>query len=123
MPGFVLRPKFLGDSWLFMESIAILADGVVVFEKQMSDVKRDTITRGRVEVAETGGFVLTSSEIQAIRSMSDAKTVVIRLSGQKGYVTLKKDQVKQVRDDLKTLLEIYDQLGTSLSEVSGSPCT
>ena len=123
MPGFVLRPKFVGDSWIFMESIAILADGVLVFEKQMSDVKRDTHVRGLVGVVETGGFVLTPSEIQTIRSMADAKNVVIRLSGQKGYVTLKKEHVKQVRDDLKTLVEIYDQLSTSLSEVSGSPCT
>ena len=100
----------------------MLADGELLITRKFEDVNRDTITRARVEVIETAGMVLSDAEIQALRKVVAAKDVVVRLTGTKGYTTLKKDAVKLFREDAASQLAIYDKLNLTLANYSGSPC-
>lgn len=121
-PRLAMRPRYLGSKWIFLNEFAILADGQIVLEHKLPDVQRDTLTRARVEVTEVGGFILSDPEIAALRRVVSAKEVVVRLTGEKGYVTVHKDRLKQVIADAESQLFIYDKLTTALSGVSGTPC-
>jgi len=120
MPVIFLSPYFLGkNGWLFMNKISVMVDGEVIFERDFSDskVSRNSETYG---VEERYDFIANESDIAALRKITPASKIVIRLSGDKGYVNLEKkgkgsDYVKIFKDSIIEDLFIYDSINRAVT--------
>lgn len=118
----IARARFGADGWMFLQSFAVLADGTVRLEKQFSSdaVSREILGRG---VTEMGAVALSSAEVNALPALLAAKDVHIRLTGDKGYVTL---TTKQVADFLKEVREVQAAravVDQSLKPLSDRSCS
>ena len=108
-PVIALSPVFRGRSkWLFLEKFAIMADDSVILERNFEnhEVQR---TQEYNELKEIATAVLIDSEVQAIRSLPRAQTVVIRLTGKNSYTTVDKKFALDFAQDLLRIIHGYDE--------------
>jgi len=113
-PALLLTPYFFGkNGWLFMSKVAVMVDGEVVFERDFKDnrVRRNAENWG---VEETYDLITTSADINGLRKIKKESSVSIRLTGEKGFVTLKKDFVGYFKDEIRDALFIYDKMNDAL---------
>lgn len=113
LPVVVLRPVFTGDSWIFMNKVAVMVDGQVVLDEDLDSlrVKRDT---GLDYVDESYQFELEKNQIEALRKITKESKVIIRITGDSGYTTVDKTDVDFFKQDIGNLLQIYDHLTATL---------
>lgn len=113
-PQVVVAPYYFSKhGWLFLHSVAFLADGEVVFEKEFagSDVRRDN---SEVGVEERADFIVTEGDLDHIRKIAAAKMLKIRMTGEKGYVSLDPSDVATIKREFALLLKINDRMGNVL---------
>ena len=110
-----------GD-WLFFEKISVLADGEVVLEHsfEYGQVRRNN--RGHW-IHENGTFIATAENISALEKVIISESVVIRLSGQKGYITISKEKTGEFLKDARIIMEIKRRIDKSLIESGGPDCS
>jgi hypothetical protein len=102
-PVIVLRPHYFSKGgWLFMNRVAVMADGNVVLEHKFdnTEIQRDAHTWG---VDEEASWVASSSDVDGLKKVVDAKVVIVRLAGVKGYVTVDEKDVRNLKDDFKAV--------------------
>jgi hypothetical protein len=112
----IIQPCYSGkNGWLFMHKIAIMVNGDVVLEKSFPslDVQRNT---DEGNVIENYSYIADSSDISALRKVTDKSTDVIRLTGDKGYATVntKGFSVAAVKNDIIGTLYIYDTINKAV---------
>lgn len=109
-------------SWLFLNQVAFMADGDVVFEKSFghTDVTRDNANRW---IHERVDFVATDSEISALKKFHAAKSHIIRLTGDKGYITLDKDNLQAFVKDVGQMIETKELIDAALKNAGGPACS
>lgn len=100
----VLNPTLHAKSWLFMNKVAFMADGNVVYEQDApaQGVKRDT-DDGRV--MENWSFKIDPVDYEKLQQFAVAKSQVIRVTGDKGYTTLSKESVEIFSKDVIALIK------------------
>lgn len=105
---------FAKHGWLFMHRVAVMVDGEVVLDRdfEQEKVDRDNHSYG---VEERFDFVPTEAEIAALRKVTPAGKVMIRLTGSKGYVHLKADDVEHFKSEIQNILLVYDTLSKALA--------
>lgn len=123
-PHLILKPIFRGRGWLFVEQIAIMSNGTIIFERTMkvSEVNRETSEGG---VIETAHLILDEREIKRLRDALEGQQVLIRMTGQKGYVGIDPKATKQFVRGFLASLKIHDaMLGATsrLGAVSDPMC-
>ncbi|WP_156902239.1 hypothetical protein [Azohydromonas australica] len=125
-PALVILPMFRSRAgWLFLNQLSIMSDGVVVFDRKLDD---GSVNRDHDEIwgiQESVHLVLESAEVDALKKLPDASDVIIRLSGQKGYVTLDKEYSRIFAKQLRSLYVAYDSLNEaskSVGTVDDSSC-
>ena len=124
LPKLVIRPTFYGDTWLFLSNVAILADGVVVWERSIPRdwVQRDTETLDRVRVIERGIAILSKDELGVFQKLLESTQLTVRMTGEKGYVTLTKKETVRFKQDLELVLNAYARLNQALQGKSAGAC-
>lgn len=113
-PAVFFTPYFLGkNGWLFMNKVSIMVNGEVVIEKDLdrSSVDRNVESHG---VEEKGHFAATDAQIAALRKVKPDSDVNIRLTGSKGYVSLRKIDIQSFKGEVENLLFIYDSINRAL---------
>lgn len=122
VPSIVLNARFFSkDGWLFMNNISILADGDLVIDQSFIDasVKRENESYG---VIESATWLATEQDIAALRKIVRAKTLIIRTTGDKGYITMDKGKLSDFRSDMLAVTTAYDKLQTVLREKIPADC-
>lgn len=115
-PLMMLTAKFNSpNGWLFMDRAAIMVDGEIAAEHHFDSpaLKRDNDGAG---VHELGYWVLTDAEVDALRQLAKAEKVIIRLSGDKGYVNVDKKYVQAFLKDWPAALLAYDDLHAAVAD-------
>lgn len=111
LPLLRMKPIYFGDNWIFYESIKVMVDDSVIYERAFnrSDIVRDNSAGS---VWETADFVAKESEIGVLRAIANSKAATIRFSGSERRhdheVTAKE------RRDIKKILDAYEQLSNDL---------
>ena len=111
---FFMRPTYNGKrGWLFMNKVAIMVDGEVVLEKKFPslEAKRD-VEDGYVH--EEDSFIADADEISALRKITEKSTVLIRLTGDKGFVNVDKQGVDFFKSDVIDGLYVYDAINEAV---------
>ena len=112
-PVLLLRPYYRGESWLFMKKLALMVDGNVVLEHELELQSSDRRTHGG-GVEESQDFILDSRDIEALRKITKASNVIIRITGDKGYVSLiekkKESSIVLFKLEVISALRIYDAI-------------
>ena len=115
-PSYFLKVQYqrTGGSWLFINKVAVLADGNVVLERDFSDaynqVERDVLPNA---VKEDYHFIASPDQRQALFKLRDSKELAVRITGQKGYVSLKPDQLKTLRADVEAMRLALDKIAAA----------
>ncbi|MDP4075179.1 hypothetical protein [Acidovorax sp. A1169] len=124
LPRLVMRPTFYGDTWIFLNNVAILADGVVVWERSLprDSIQQDTESFKKVRVIERGMAILNQDEMDVFKKLAESKQLTIRLTGDKGYVTLPKNDVANFKQDLELALNAHARLTQALQGKSAGTC-
>lgn len=122
-PTMLLRVYFFGkNGWLFMRKVAVMLDGEVILENDFSkeQVDRNTVGAG-LEEAYT--FIADASNIAALRKIKPTSKVIIRITGDKGYVNVEGNGTGKSKgldftevfiDSIMRSLAIYDTLNMAL---------
>lgn len=112
-PSLFLQPRFASKrSWIFMNAISIMADGELVFEKNFSDrkISRETTNPG---VEEVYNFIASEEEVNSLRKVVSADSVIIRITGEKAYATVEKKDAEASKEDLAKMLKVFDKLDSA----------
>lgn len=115
LPVLVMKPFYFGpNGWLFMEQVAVMVDGEVVFTRDFRNYRVDTdqLPGG---VTEQYDFIATPEDIEGLRKIHPDSKIVIRISGKKGYVTVDKFMTKQFHDNIQDALRMYDAITAALA--------
>ncbi|GAO73350.1 hypothetical protein [Comamonas sp. E6] len=118
----VLKPSFNGrNGWLFLNKVSFMADGEVVFEKSadFNDVKRDNKNRW---VHEHWTFIVDTEDQQRLLKFANAQNKIIRLTGDKGYVTIEKQELNAFTKDIKSLVENTKKMNDAIAAAGGPAC-
>ena len=121
-PSIVLSPHFFGkNGWLFMERVAVMADGNIVLEHTFdhNDVQRDNNSWG---VDERARWIASGEERMVLKKVVDSKAVIVRIIGDKGYVTVDKRDVDAMKADFAETLAIFDALDVAAASVRPASC-
>ena len=113
-PVILLSPYYFSkNGWIFMSGFSILADGEVILQKEFpgQHVDRNNHSYG---VEERYTFIAKSAEIEALRKIPHSKKLSIRITGDKGYVNIKKDRMKNFKDEISNSLAIYDAFNAAI---------
>lgn len=109
-PILFLQPYFWGrNGWLFMNKVSVMVDGEVILEQACGKVERDTEGVG---VAELCNVAPSEEGIDALRKVVNSAKVVVRLTGDKGYVNLdskaKFNSLEEFKEDIQSAIAVYD---------------
>lgn len=109
LPLLFLTAYYRDQEWLFLRKVSVLVDGELLLEQDIghSDAKRNTY-RGKVE--ERVHFIPDDAQLAALRKVPQAKTVLVRFTGDKGYISLPSKQVEGFKAALSEALAIHDKL-------------
>ena len=115
LPVLLIKPYFFGPSgWLFINHVAVMADGEVVFERDFQNEHVDTdILPGGVEERYT--FLATPDDIAGLRKIRPDSKVLIRITGRKGYVMVDKRGTAAFQSNILDSLQIYDLMTAALT--------
>lgn len=122
-PLIALRASFRSKrGWLFLRQVAVMLDGGVVIERRWEhfEVQRDSESYG---VEERANAIATEDEIAALRKVASAKAVLVRLTGDKGFVPLTAKGVERFRGDAQVALAVYDRLMAALANAPKATCS
>lgn len=121
-PLIVLMPSFFSKSgWIFLRAAAIMADGRVILERtfEHNAVSRDNASWG---VKEKAAWVASAPEIEAVRKIATASTAVIRLTGERGFVTVPPARTKEIQNDFAAVLQTFDLLSAAVTDKIPPKC-
>lgn len=113
-PVLVLRVQFAGDSWLFLERLSILIDDQEMMLDQpidRGDRRTHALSGG---VREHAPLIMKEAQFPNLRRIATAKKMLIRIAGEKGYVTVNPKSTARFRSDLAGALQVYEVLHASL---------
>jgi len=119
-PILFIAPYYWGHSWLFMKKLLIMVDGNIIFER---DFELKTVNRGveGVGVAESYDLAATEQDIDTLRKIRPESNVLIRISGDKGYVNLigknkrkEIDAIEEFQRDIVSSILMYDAIGKAI---------
>ena len=115
MPVLLIKPYFFGpNGWLFINHVAVMSDGEVIFERDFKDERVDTDQLpGGVE--ERHIFIATPEDIAGLRKIRPDSKVVIRITGKKGYVTVNKRWTASFQANILDTIQIYDLMTAALT--------
>lgn len=123
-PVVMFEPFFKAEHWMFMNRFSIMADGEVIIDR---DISQPTPARNVVRrwVQESSQVVATALEIAALRKVPNAKTILLRLTGDKGYETIKNGSgpARNFQMDVTALLAFYDQLSAAAQTAVPNDCS
>ena len=106
-----MRTVYFGDDWVFYDSVKVMVDDNVVYERSFSraDVARDNSSGS---VWETADFPADPRDLLVLHSIATAKSATIRFAGREHRhdheITAKE------RKDIKRILDAYEQLRDNL---------
>ncbi len=108
--------------WLFLSKAAFLADSELVMEENFpaTEVKRDQEDGW---VKESASWIANTENLTALKRLTEAKVVIIRFTGDKGYVTLDKDRTSDFIEDARTALKVLTAIEPPLIAAGGPTCT
>ncbi|MEX3983958.1 hypothetical protein AB4Y45_33775 [Paraburkholderia sp. EG287A] len=114
LPALLIKPYFFGENgWLFINQVAVMADGEIVFQRDFKDEHVDTdILPGGVQERYT--FLATPEDIAGLRKIRPDSKVLIRITGKKGYVMVNKREASAFRANIIDSLQIYDLMTAAL---------
>jgi hypothetical protein len=120
-PVFILRPRTFMDHWFILNRVAILADDELLLDQPLANFKlnRETYPGG---LEETVDVALTSKQIADLRRLATAKKVSVRITGQKGYVSLGAVAVASLKKDVPSSLRLFDAVSRMVDEKKFDPC-
>lgn len=120
-PNLVLRTNYVANSWLFLRNLGMLADGKLVYSGAIEhgDVARDIYGS---QVEEVHIRVLQPDEIAQIRSVLSATDLKVRITGDKGYVTVKPKHVAEFVKEANKLVQIFDRIEQAVAEKIPPSC-
>lgn len=117
-----IEPFFSGrNGWLFLNKVAFMADGDVVYENAAAfdELKRNN---EGARVQESWVFSLDKEASKAMERFSQAKSQIIRFSGDKGYFSVPQDSVNVFADDVVKAVEATRLINASLTDGGGPKC-
>lgn len=120
-PIVVLNPSYFSkSSWLFINRAAVLADGQVIIDQPLDSqrVRRDNDAAG---VTETATWVATREDVDALRRAALADKVIVRFTGEKGFVTVSPSDVAGFKRDALDITTIFDKLDSAVAAKSCVP--
>lgn len=110
-PVVFIASHFWGRSWLFMSKVAVMVDGELVLERdfkdQHSSVRREIYPGG---VEEDFHFVANPQDRAGLAKLVPAKELAVRISGDKGYVTVGRNDLGHMRQDADAVQHAFDKL-------------
>lgn len=123
-PVFFVSPRTFrsrSSSWLFLNRVAVLADGELLLDQSLADFKpHREIFPGGLE--ETVDFPLEARQISDLRRLEHAKQVSVRITGDKGYVTLDAKAIEHWRKDVAATIKAHDVVARIAAEKKFDPC-
>lgn len=122
-PVVILEPFYFSKSgWLFMHSVAVMADGEVVLEKNFREqtVDRSTDSPG---VEESIHLPASAADVEGVRRAAAAKQIVVRITGDKGYVTARPDDAAKMKEDFAQVLGVAERINAAVDAKVDPACT
>lgn len=107
-----ISPTYFGDNWVFFDSIKVMADEEVVYQRDMS---RKDVTRDNRDgyVWEVGDYLGSEIDISALRVIAASKVATIRFSGSERRHD--HNMTKQEIKNIQRVLAAYDELAGKLN--------
>jgi hypothetical protein len=115
-PTIFLQPTFRASDWIFLEHFGLMLDGAIVIERKfnLGQVERNNT---HTAVSESVDILLSEQEVNALRKISEAKQVLIRLTGQKGYVGIDEARTSAFVQGVARLLRMHHALGQAVENL------
>lgn len=115
-PSVFLAPYiFSRGSWIFMKKLAIMVDGEVILEKDLNKLEADREVFGG-GVQERVDFIATPAQIEALRKIKPEGKFLVRITGEKGYITLDKEESSETKELLINVIRVYDSLNNAVKD-------
>lgn len=115
-PKIVLEPTFRASTWIFLEQFSLMLDGTVVLDRKFGTGEIDR-ENDHNSVVETAHLTVDERELLMLRKVDPSKQILIRLTGQKGYVGLDPEMSITFAQGIAKLLHLYDALDQATLKV------
>jgi hypothetical protein len=123
VPRIIINSHYFSkNTWMFMNHLAVLADNHLLLDRQFppGETHRDYESYG---LEEDYLFQVTPAELQKLRSIGPDTKLMIRVSGDKGYLSLDKKVSDAFQTGLLTSVKVLDLLASQLEGSDVSACT
>lgn len=116
----ILVPLVQQKDWLFMNRVAFMADGDVVFEKvaEHGDVQRN-VDSG---ITERWPLLLDENDILHLEKFANSSSRIIRISGENGYLTVSDNLVEIFSSDFQKTVIAAKRVKSAFAKGGGPRC-
>lgn len=113
-PLFFMFINYNSKDWIFINHVAIMADDEVIFERSfdLSEVDRDIESE---KVNERIDFTLKNTELSQLSKIKNDSKISIRVTGEKGYIPLKKDTTNAFKVEFLNTQRTFHLLSSALT--------
>lgn len=116
-PYFTLSSVYVGKRKIGLNSISIMADGNVIFEKKLENV---SIKETEYKVFEYSATTLNNLDVIDLRKIKQSKKVIIRLNGDIDTAGVPKETVQSIVNEFSKIFTLEERINTALDAAEKS---
>lgn len=116
LPIVMMRTSYVGDSWLHIKSVALLADSVVVMNEPFSEANtRREVAQDEHSIVYEFSDVIMNDRIDVIERIAQAQTLAVRIDGSRTDAYLEDSAVTLLQRQAREVLQMYQLMNTTLT--------
>lgn len=116
LPIVMMRTSYVGDSWLHIKSVALLADSEVILNEVFSEANtRREVAQDERSIVYEFSDVIMNERIDVIERIAQAQTLAVRIDGSHTDAYLEEPAVTLLQRQAGEVLQMYLLMNTTLS--------
>ncbi len=122
LPTVFISPFFVREGdWLFLKSITAAVGEKTVLSQPIDNAKRDNTSGWVMEWAD---LALPNAALPDLEAASSADALIVRLTGDRGYITLDADRTRTFRASLAEVLAAHARIHKAVAKIGrvGAEC-
>lgn len=117
LPKLVMRFTYVGQAWLYIDAVAILVDGDVIFQQEIPEahIERQAVTG---TLLYEYGDLLMNDRLDVVERLAQADAVAVRISGRGGEAYLDEGRLVNMQLQAGEIQLMYELLQEAIKDIA-----
>lgn len=116
LPVIMMRTSYIGDNWLHIQSVALLADSEVIMNERFSETNtRRDVAQNELSMVYEFSDINMNQHIDIIEKIANSQILAVRIDGSHTDAYLEEPAIILLQRQANEILTMYHLMNTTLS--------